>query len=598
VTRTEDAVANCFPGLELDVRNLDRRFFPGLVFNFVDYVDVEKEGTEYGAKLVYVDALEDPDLQLNSATTQHRLEVMKISKKVAHTLYETLTNDPPASTGNWYLAWLEVGKKHLSMRGLTGLTVWRLVRGLEPGPVSIGLEDRDKVEDPISLNGWRRLFTDRVTGVISTAYQPGELMQGLCSPWQHDFRDCYCHYWASNRPDLVMGEVYPGESVLPGGDAEDPAINIRVDWMRAYRSRELAVRAFPIIEKNRPYQFDHYQINQQWQNLNVVLEGREIESVYLSDPVEAANPFENAEKLADELRIFLTPLELTLVFEYLYARSSLRDPADEKDDALRGAITLAREYLLLIAVSEMQHLRLGNELLWELRKAGKIAAYEPIVRPSEMVPQGRGGPLREARTMANITEYVHAEHKIEFRPSGLQAPTEAAVAQFQKADGSAGAEWRPRQLQRLTAAVQQDFINIEHPSAFIDGAYARVVATLRQPGEYPPHLVDLAQRIVSDGVQHESRFNTIKAALAPFSEAQYLRSDDFAPASETDAHDALEHRDGIINALKEAYMAAANDHFALCAQRIADARTTMNKLLTEGERLASKNVGIPFFANL
>src|SRR4051794_34912163 len=35
VTRPEDAVANCFPGLELDIRNLDRRFFPGLVFNFV-----------------------------------------------------------------------------------------------------------------------------------------------------------------------------------------------------------------------------------------------------------------------------------------------------------------------------------------------------------------------------------------------------------------------------------------------------------------------------------------------------------------------------------------------------------------------------------
>ena len=31
----DDAVANCYPGLELDVRNLDRRFFPGLVIDFV-----------------------------------------------------------------------------------------------------------------------------------------------------------------------------------------------------------------------------------------------------------------------------------------------------------------------------------------------------------------------------------------------------------------------------------------------------------------------------------------------------------------------------------------------------------------------------------
>src|SRR5947209_2202598 len=54
VTRPEDAVANCFPGLEVDIRNLDRRFFPGLVFEFV----------ADGAWLAYVDALEDPDLQL------------------------------------------------------------------------------------------------------------------------------------------------------------------------------------------------------------------------------------------------------------------------------------------------------------------------------------------------------------------------------------------------------------------------------------------------------------------------------------------------------------------------------------------------------
>ena len=29
------SVANCFPGLELDVRNLEGRFFPGLVFRVV-----------------------------------------------------------------------------------------------------------------------------------------------------------------------------------------------------------------------------------------------------------------------------------------------------------------------------------------------------------------------------------------------------------------------------------------------------------------------------------------------------------------------------------------------------------------------------------
>src|SRR6266581_1570965 len=50
-TRLESGVGNCFPGLEFDHRNLDRRFFPGLVFEF----------TDVGVRLIEVD-VNDPDL--------------------------------------------------------------------------------------------------------------------------------------------------------------------------------------------------------------------------------------------------------------------------------------------------------------------------------------------------------------------------------------------------------------------------------------------------------------------------------------------------------------------------------------------------------
>jgi hypothetical protein len=33
--------------------------------------------------------------------------------------------------------------------------------------------------------------------------QPGELTQGLCAPWQNDYRECACYYWAASRPDYV-----------------------------------------------------------------------------------------------------------------------------------------------------------------------------------------------------------------------------------------------------------------------------------------------------------------------------------------------------------------------------------------------------------
>ena len=46
--------------------------------------------------------------------------------------------------------------------------------------------------------------------------EPGELTQGLCSPWQNDYRECSCYYWASARPDFVNVEM--GADGLSHGD--------------------------------------------------------------------------------------------------------------------------------------------------------------------------------------------------------------------------------------------------------------------------------------------------------------------------------------------------------------------------------------------
>jgi hypothetical protein len=258
-TRPEDAVGNCYPGLELDVRNLDRRFFPGMVFDFIARND---RGAPYsfpqiyGAKLMYLDLQRDPDLE----------------SPEAHDLYAALTGKVGAALQNgvWYLDWIEQSKHRLFMNRpgvkpespMDGLFVWRLVRGLEPGPLKIGLKRRDLKADPIELTGRRRAYLDPKTGVINAAFRPGEMLQSLCSPWQHDFRDCYCHYWASNHPDVVYGEIYPGESTLPDGAAEDPQrANTPIDWLREDRTRAMAAAALDSFPKNRPHQYDAYQIN-------------------------------------------------------------------------------------------------------------------------------------------------------------------------------------------------------------------------------------------------------------------------------------------------------------------------------------------------
>ena len=64
--------------------------------------------------------------------------------------------------------------------------------------------ERD-VEDQDGRLKVRHILRERRRAAIALAElpQPGELTQGLCSPWQNDYRECACYYWAASRPDYV-----------------------------------------------------------------------------------------------------------------------------------------------------------------------------------------------------------------------------------------------------------------------------------------------------------------------------------------------------------------------------------------------------------
>jgi hypothetical protein len=170
----------------------------------------------------------------------------------------------------------------------------------------------------------------------------------------------------------------------------------------------------------------------------------------------------------------------------------------------------------------------------------------------------------------------------------------AGVGGMHRADN-----FRPVELRALTPETLQDFIAVEHPSAYIDSAYSRVVATLVQKREqrYPEFTGELAQRIAADGVQHETRFREIKDALSPFfGDLSYLRKK-FREGEKQEAEAAAGPLRIIKNSLRSAYAAANENQFSRSAREIADARAAMNDLLTIGERLAAstKCIGIPFF---
>ena len=62
----------------------------------------------------------------------------------------------------------------------------------------------------------RGFFEGKSAAIAADVLKPGELTQGLCSPWQNDYRECACYYWAASRPDYV--NVEPGVDGLSRGD--------------------------------------------------------------------------------------------------------------------------------------------------------------------------------------------------------------------------------------------------------------------------------------------------------------------------------------------------------------------------------------------
>ncbi|MCP5005578.1 MAG: hypothetical protein GY941_16825 [Planctomycetes bacterium] len=74
--------------------------------------------------------------------------------------------------------------------------------------------NKETIEKHIPL---RQLFYNNAQGSQAAISEklalPGELTQGLCSPWQQDYRECGCQYWAASRPDYV--DLDPVQSGVP-----------------------------------------------------------------------------------------------------------------------------------------------------------------------------------------------------------------------------------------------------------------------------------------------------------------------------------------------------------------------------------------------
>jgi hypothetical protein len=199
------AISNCFPGLEMDFRAIWRRMFKGIVLvennNYV--IEIEDDAYKHllNHRLIRID-----EYQTGVVTTG--------------VVNPSFPPGPISTGGNpngvSFMEWSNSLARIMSKQGQKvrcGFT-------REASETEV-LYDKDK-DDLIYVEMTLRHFFEiaEVAGketplaVIARALvEPGELTQGLCSPWQNDYRECACYYWAATRPDYINVEDTPtGES--------------------------------------------------------------------------------------------------------------------------------------------------------------------------------------------------------------------------------------------------------------------------------------------------------------------------------------------------------------------------------------------------
>jgi hypothetical protein len=548
-TRLESGVANCYPGLEYDHRNLDRRFFPGLVVEYVSQSGAAApDSARQGVRVVSTDSGES---DLSAPDPAYAAIVDALITQL------DLLQSKLSPTAPWFITAIEQEGTRLSFADkngvpFDGIMAWRLVRNLRPGPVTVEVAARvDGAPAPITLVGWRRLYTSPDTGVIDLTYQPGELTQSLCSPWTHDFRDCSCTYWASNHPDIVFPAISEADKLQPSGLPSEPQDEQRIIWLRDPEAAGLHAEPLPSPPQNRPYEISHFQINEQWQDLAVVLEGHEHKGIYISrsSRYDWAVPFATDDQLWNQLNR-LAGLEHAVTLLYLYAIFSVRDRTDAQSDptswpTLIDDALFTRSVLLDVAIGEMQHLRWVNHILAGVAEALHRTYTPAVVPPASVIPDAHGDWNRH----------------IDVAP--------------------------------LTLKTLDLFVDIERASAFIDGQYARVTATLRQK-RFPPNLHQLSSNIAEEGEEHFLRFRDLQRVLHPYAghEDVYLRPIKPGNPREADVQQALDLYRKITDLLITGYQFGDRQN----QRALGEARTLMFDLQSQAEDLARKGIGVPFFA--
>jgi hypothetical protein len=188
-TLPDSAISNCFPGLEFDFRNVWRRIFNGIVMHEADSYVVAVDDQRY-ASLLHCRILK---VDGHDMTT-----ILRGPRQVNGPTVELATPANPDAA--WFMEWSNSLSRVLSKAGSTVPCVFTA----QPSNVQRRPDYQDTQTVELEI---RRFFEPDTPVIARHLVEPGDLTQSLCSPWQNDYRECACYYWASSRPDFVDVEA-------------------------------------------------------------------------------------------------------------------------------------------------------------------------------------------------------------------------------------------------------------------------------------------------------------------------------------------------------------------------------------------------------
>lgn len=541
-TRPESGVDNCFPGLEFDQRNLDKRFFPGLEFEL--HAQAVLRSIDPAARGDLSGLLPPDDLRRGI-----RL----------YAVFGTF-GEPRGES------------RVVDLSQQLGLEAWRLVHDLEPGPVAVALGPLIGAEmaallaafDAYLVGGGEAATVERTAdgslrfafargeradyldadGVIDpSAYRPGDLTRSLCSPWQYDFALCGCFYWASNKPDMVQK------------DADSPQFS---NFQRRKAGGPEQVQPIASYAEWSDLDLSEPEMIVAWERLPAVFNSIEGTGIPVGPPVQLP-----AEDILDRAAVItalreLAPVEHGLMVEYLYAFYSVNPDAFPNDPAARGRVRSAADTVLSVAIDEMRHFRWVNEMLLTL------------------------GEPHELSRFVNLPDADHDGRFLEHTFS-LKALSPARLDWF------------------VMVEAPSDVIDVEGNADTIDGMYTRLLLSVSQGAGFSENerrrLLHLLKLIIDEGYDHFQRFTRARTLLAGLDPAAYLRlPDDPVPLGAAEVAHVFE---AVADATYQQVLELLG--FVLTPARlgtidalILGAREIMYNL-DEAARVATANGGAPLF---